>query len=498
MADRSGSARRPRNGRHRRPDEVLRLQEALLPSSVPLLPHADVAAAYVPGAEPHAVGGDWFDAASLSDGRLVMSVGDVVGSGIQAVAVMGQLRAVLSARLFESAALPQAAEAVEALAGRTSGAFATTLCAATLDPSTGVLDYLTRGHPGPLVLGPDGARRLPPTGDGPLGTRHRGAVGSTRLNLGETVLLFTDGLYERPDAQPGPCLDRVLDVASGLSVGGRAVSPERLCTDLTDELGVRGFADDVTLLAVRYRPAPPALDLELAGKAERLGYVRAAVGDWAEDLGLALDDRRRLVLGVSELVANAVEHGYDGRPGGPVRVHAELTGQATVLASVTDEGTWREPSAHPGDRGRGLSMSAALGLRIELGIAPGGTRATIETPARRALRIVPGHPLDTVVAEPARLTIETSGRAVVHLSGPLTSRATAARLATEVRRVSRNGLVPVDVDLHRVSHLGSAGLAALEALLGIDGLPGVRVVTTADSASAQAMELAGTPFTVPS
>lgn len=495
MADRSGSPRRPPVGRHRHPEDVLRLQEALLPASVPLLPHADVAATYVPSSRPQDVGGDWFDAASLADGRLVLSVGDVVGSGLDAVAVMGQLRAVLSARLFESASLPQAVDAVEALASRTSGAFATTLCAATLDPATGTLDYLTRGHPGPFVLSARGARRLPPTGDGPLGTRHGGAVGSTRLEVGDTVLLFTDGLFEHPDLEPGAGLARVLDVADGLARGGRDLSPQRLCADLTDELGVRGFADDVTLLAVRYRSAPASLDLELTGGAERLGHVRAAFGDWAYDLGLAREDRRRLVLGVSELVANAVEHGYGGRPGGPVRVHAELTGAAMVLVSVTDQGTWREPTPHPGDRGRGLSMSAALGLRIELGIEPGGTRATIETPARRALQLVPGHPLDAVVSEPARLTIEASDHAVVHVSGPLTSRSTALRLAAEVRRVSRNGLVPVQVDVREVTHLGSIGIAALEELLDLAGAHDVQLVATAGSAAAQALELAGTPFT---
>lgn len=497
MTEPVGRYARPRTPRHQLPDDVLRLQAALLPASVPLLPRADVAARYIPAGDPESVGGDWFDAASLADGRLVLCVGDVVGSGLTAVAVMGQLRAVLSARLFEAAPLTEAVEAVEAVAARTSGAFATTLCVATLDPATGTLDYLTRGHPGPLVLGPAGARLLPETGDGPLGTRSGGRTGSTRLIEGETVVLFTDGLYERRDLSPTLARARVCDIAAGLAVGGRQSALDRLCADLTDELGIAGFTDDVTVLAARYRTAPDPLDVELAAVAERLGHARAAVGDWAEDLGLASEDRRRLVLGVSELVANAVEHGYEGRDAGPVRVHAELTEAATVLVTVSDEGTWREPTPGPGERGRGLSMSAALGLRIELGSDVSGTRARIETPARRPVRIRPSRAVGAHRAEPASLTIESSDHATVRVAGPLDSRDTCAHLAAEVRRAARNGLVPVDLDLRRVSHLGSCAIAAIESLLGADGPGQVRVLADTGSAAAETLALAGTPFDPP-
>jgi anti-sigma regulatory factor (Ser/Thr protein kinase) len=493
---------------------VLSLQTALLPPDVPILPLADVAARYVPAGDPAAIGGDWFDAVALPDGRLLLLVGDVAGSGLAAVAVMGQLRAVLSARLFEAAtgrdgrpavgsaapgraaavdgpsALGAAVDAAEALATRLTGGFATTLCISVLDPTTGDFDYLTLGHPAPFVLGAHGARMLAPTGDGPLGTHRRGRVASTRLDLGEAVVLFTDGLYPQ-DLHPDQARRRLQDVATGLGAPGRG--PDRFCAELTEELGAAGFTDDVTVLAARRRTPPAPLDAEYTAAAERLGHARAAVGDWAEDLGLAPEDRRRIVLGVSELIANAIEHGYADQPGGPVRVHAELDG-GVVRVTVDDEGSWRQPTAGPGDRGRGLSMSAALGLRVAVSPEPSGTRAIIETSARRPLQLRPSRRPQLVDPDPTRFALEIGERITVQVAGPLRSTATCLRLAAEVRRAARNGLVDVDLDLRSVTGLGSSAIAEIEQLLAAPGPSTVRVLAGRGSSSAARLALAGTPF----
>ncbi|MCL2454903.1 MAG: SpoIIE family protein phosphatase [Micrococcales bacterium] len=487
-----GPSARPRRARHQLPEDVLRLQEALLPSTVPLLPRADLAATYLPASDPANVGGDWFDAVYLPDGRLVLSVGEVVGGGLDAVATMGQIRAVLATRLYDNGSLLEAIRAVELLASRTAGAFATTLCVASLNMTTGVLTYVTRGHPAPVVIGRTGARLLPATGDGPLGTRTRDRSASTRLSTGDLVLMFTDGMLRGIDERPARALDRVRVAAAKLSDDRTGSPVVRLCEQLPTELG--GTADDSILLGVQYRGAPAPLDIELHADAERLGQIRAAVDDWAEDIGLASDDRRRVLLGVSELVANAVEHAYAGRRPGPVRVHVELTEDATILATVADDGQWREPTRHPGDRGRGLSMSAALGLRVEIEAREDGTLATVECPARRPLRLLTGE--NTMVEEPGgtRLTIVTSDRVTVKAVGPLASRHRAAQLEAEVRRVARNGLVPVDVDLRETTSLSGPGVAAIEALLGPDGPGDVRIIAGASSAVGDILALAGTPF----
>ena len=84
-------------------------------------------------------------------------------------------------------------------AGRTPGAFAATVCVVIVDPATGELRYLTCGHPAPLLIDAGGDTRfLTPSGHGPLGTGSPHPAGSDMLLPGESLLLFTDGLVERP------------------------------------------------------------------------------------------------------------------------------------------------------------------------------------------------------------------------------------------------------------------------------------------------------------
>src|SRR5204862_607610 len=75
---------------------VAELQEALLPTALPVLPRARIAARYLVAGQEQAAGGDWFDAIPLDGGAVALVVGDVVGHGLAASAAMGQLRAVLA------------------------------------------------------------------------------------------------------------------------------------------------------------------------------------------------------------------------------------------------------------------------------------------------------------------------------------------------------------------------------------------------------------------
>src|SRR6185369_10937415 len=75
-----------------------------------------------------------------------------------------------------------------------------TLVLVVLDPAAGTLRYTTCGHPPPLVIGVNGkARYLEGTGTGPLGTGSPPVLASSTLAPGELVLLYSDGLVERPD-----------------------------------------------------------------------------------------------------------------------------------------------------------------------------------------------------------------------------------------------------------------------------------------------------------
>lgn len=480
---------------------VLRLQGALLPSTVPLLPRVDVAASYLVAGLEQAAGGDWFDSATLPDGRVSLTVGDVVGHGVEASAIMSQLRAVLAARLLEGAGILDALDAVEAFAGRVSGAFAATVCVALLDPHSGDLEYATRGHPAPLVVGPDGAHILPTTGDGPLGSRTEGRISTARLRDGDAIVLFTDGLVEnlhRPLRDGMAVLERTaVDAYQGTSAAFRA-NPSiasRICQHIPAVLTDGGFTDDVTVLAAHRRTPPAPLRLTVPAEPGRLAEVRGEIDAWGRGVGLGTRDRAALVLGVSEVMANAVEHAYRDGDAGTVEVRASIRDDAIVEVVVRDHGRWREPDVDPGERGRGFSMMASAGLQVGVETTADGTTVTLECPARRP---APVDQSDVVVGAdgrakaPLAVSSDRTGVRVVRVGGAVDHRAAAAQVQAEILRLSRNGLVPVTIDLRDVVHLGSAGVRVLESLL--QTIDRLQVVAPTGTPAAQTLEVAGTPF----
>ena len=176
------------------------LQEALLPTALPVLPRVRIAARYLVAGQEQAAGGDWFDAIPLDGGAVALVVGDVVGHGLSASAAMGQLRAVLAELLAAEDDLGRVLRRTDAFAARMPSLRAATLVLVVLDPAAGTLRYTTCGHPPPLVIGVDGkARYLEGTGNGPFGTGSPPVLASSALAPDELVLLYSDGLIERPD-----------------------------------------------------------------------------------------------------------------------------------------------------------------------------------------------------------------------------------------------------------------------------------------------------------
>ena len=151
-------------------DIIDELQRSLLPSSLPVLPQLELAARYLLADVEHAAGGDWFDGFMLTDHRLAVVVGDVVGHGVAAAGVMSQLRAVLCYLLDAGVDLARAVNQLDRYAARTPGGFAATVCVVLVDPGPGTLTYVTCGHPAPLVVDPSGTVRfLTPSGHRPFG-----------------------------------------------------------------------------------------------------------------------------------------------------------------------------------------------------------------------------------------------------------------------------------------------------------------------------------------
>ncbi|WP_250030740.1 PP2C family protein-serine/threonine phosphatase [Paractinoplanes maris] len=228
------------------------LQRSLL--SHPAQPdHVQVAVRYHPAAEGAWVGGDWYDAFQLPDGRLAVAVGDVTGHDRDAAAAMSQIRNLLRGISY---ALPVPPEQVlsalnDAMTGLVVDELATVVLA-HIDLETHDMRWSNAGHPPPALLHPDGTAELLQASAEPLlGTRIVTTRTSHELHLavGATVVFYTDGLLERRDRPLDEGFATLLRALAGQS----HLSAEELCEHLSDTL-ITDSEDDVVLAVVRRRP----------------------------------------------------------------------------------------------------------------------------------------------------------------------------------------------------------------------------------------------------
>ncbi len=229
------------------------LYHVLLPAEVPDVPGWEVGACYVPFTASPTVGGDWWDGLVLPDGRLALTVGDVAGHGVPAVAVMGQLRNTLRSHLVAGLDPAETLAELSSLLDWTDRDAHATAVAVVADPATGELVWASAGHPPPLVSSPGGNPRwldvpaAAPLGAVPRDRPHPYRNYSDHLAPGETLHLYSDGLVE----------GRRRDIDTGLELLAAAASRARTdtatqvhCEGLVAELvhAVEGVEDDVCLV----------------------------------------------------------------------------------------------------------------------------------------------------------------------------------------------------------------------------------------------------------
>jgi sigma-B regulation protein RsbU (phosphoserine phosphatase) len=234
-------------------DVARELQSELLPQEIPRIPGYSIAHSYRTANE---IGGDYYDFLPLGDGKIALAVGDASGHGIGA----GLLMAISSASLKTAIDLDPAPEAVLESMNRTlarSGgrrAFMT-LFYAILDPKSGELEYASAAHPFPFLRRASGEILELGSGALPLGLKRSGRYtsGRTRLEVGDLLLLYSDGL---PEAVGGP--SGVPEDAFGferlkglLSLSGKAQTVhDRILSDVDRHLGRRSLDDDLTLVVL--------------------------------------------------------------------------------------------------------------------------------------------------------------------------------------------------------------------------------------------------------
>jgi serine phosphatase RsbU (regulator of sigma subunit) len=238
-----------------------RLQHSLL--SPPVQPdHLQLAVRYRPATRGVAIGGDWYDAFLQPDGDTVLVIGDVMGHDIEAAAAMGQVKTLVRGIAFDRLEEPAGVlrRVDHALVGLAVPAMATALVCRVeqdaADRGAGLrhLRWSSAGHPDPVLLLSDGTVRdlSAPVGP-PLGIGWRGprADGRVAVPEGATLLLFTDGLFERR----GSSLDEGREQLRTLLAASAGLSLDVLCDRLLSVMLGEGAEDDVAVLAVRAHPA---------------------------------------------------------------------------------------------------------------------------------------------------------------------------------------------------------------------------------------------------
>ncbi len=230
---------------------ALALQEAMLPSPR-FVGHHGAAVRYRPAVGGLRVCGDWYDLVDLTGDRIAVAVGDVVGHGLTAACVMGQLRSALSAATLVAGSPARALETLGLYARSVQGAESTTVATTFVDWPEHTVTYSSAGHPPPVLLAPDGTTAfLDRATDPPLGARpeHVPRPESTvSFSEGATLVLYTDGLIERRGEDIDVGLARLADALTLHS----PADPEPLADALlADLLPAGGNTDDTALVVVR-------------------------------------------------------------------------------------------------------------------------------------------------------------------------------------------------------------------------------------------------------
>ncbi|KMO97995.1 ATP-binding SpoIIE family protein phosphatase [Streptomyces roseus] len=377
VTDHAEAVERLRASERRQREAAVTLQRSLLPQELEQPDDLRIAATYQPGGTEAAVGGDWYDVITLGAGRTALVIGDVMGRGVRAAAVMGQLRTAV--RAYARLDLPphEVLQLLDGLAAEIDASQIATCVYAVHDPNEGLLAYASAGHLPILVRDEDGTvrRAADPTGP-PLGTGgwlH--TSGTIALGPGSTAVLYTDGLVERrgEDIDEGvAALERALSGAQG--------TPAVICDRLMRALGVDADHDDDVAVMVLQQPSRTGADAELFHNAalELLGGVEAAPRARAFASGVLASWRFPVelcdlgVLAASELVANSLQHGTP-----PMRLRLRRTDRRLII-EVTDgdDHLPRRRRAEPADEtGRGISIIATIASSWGSRRTPGGGKA---------------------------------------------------------------------------------------------------------------------------
>lgn len=349
------------------------LQRSLLPARLVDVLGVSTAARYRSATDE--VGGDWYDVFELPRGRLGVAIGDVVGHGIRAAALMGQLRTALRAYAVEDHGPARTLELVDRFVQTMPEAAMGTAVYAVLDPESGTVRLASAGHLPPIIVGNGATRMVELAPAAPLGAFPYGSCTEQEVELrpGETLMLYTDGLVERREIPLSTSIDTLIDAVSG------ATSPEEACRLAVEQMvPFEGLRDDVAIIAVQNGVIPIELRMRLPADPRVLAQVRRALRRWLRDHGADARETTEMTLAVSEACTNAIEHAYSPAAAEFMLQAHERAGEIEI--SVIDAGRWRAP--RQGNRGKGMAIINAAMDAVEVDSGEGGTRVVMRRRVR--------------------------------------------------------------------------------------------------------------------
>ena len=373
-------------------------QEAALVPSLPDIPGLTFEAMYQAAMLEATVGGDWYDVFRLPDGRVVLSVGDVAGKGLQAAVAMASVRQSIRTAALINPEPEAVLNAVDRIVRAIGQAPFVTAFVGVLDPVSFEFAYASAGHPPAVLRDPDGTTTLLADGDLPLGLRGRCDEAARMIEIvpGSALLCYTDGLTEF-DRDPVGGEQRVRDAFA------RATA-DVACEIYASISQGRPAHDDVAILAVAFDEPLVALDGPLRASvwsfdstdAHDAGRTRREYTARLREVGLTDDEMSGAELVFGELVGNVVRYapgsitaildvscpspvlhvlddgrGFEFRPRLPVDLLSER-GRGLFLVTAFSEELSVERR-----RGGGSHARAVLAGRTRHGTAPSATRGVV-------------------------------------------------------------------------------------------------------------------------